>query len=267
MGLDIKANLAEIFSLEGKVILLTGAAGGIGRELAVALAKVGGLIAVCDIDLKGAEEVEKEIVSFGGTAKSFYVDLMDTASLKTLADQVVAEWGKIDVLINNAGVNKRELLENAEEESYERIMGINLKSVHFLTKAVVKYMKEAQKGSIINVASYNAVMMLGGCGLYGASKSGVAALTRAQAIELAKYNIRSNALTPGHIKTQLTAPLWGDPVRSKFLLDRIAMNRPGTPKDLVGMTILLASDASSYMSGTLHVVDGGCLAGGQPWDI
>jgi len=267
MKLDINANLAKLFSLEGKVILLTGAAGGIGREMAIELAKVGGTLALADIDMDGLKKVEDEILALGGMAKSFYVNLLEMKSLKALTDEVIAVFGKIDVLINNAGINKRERLEVADEDSYERIVGINLKAVHFLTQEVVKHMKEAGTGSIINIASYNSVMMLGGCGLYGASKSGVAALTRAQGIELAKYGIRSNALTPGHIKTPLTTQLWADPVRSKYLLDRIAMARPGVPEDLIGMTVLLASDASAYMTGLMYVVDGGCLAGGQPWDI
>ncbi|MCL2865454.1 MAG: SDR family oxidoreductase [Lachnospiraceae bacterium] len=267
MALDVRSNLAKLFSLEGKVVLLTGAAGGIGRELAVSLAKVGATMALADIAMDELNVVEKEITDLGGTAKSFFVDLMDLSSLKALTDEVITAYGKIDALINNAGINKRERLEVADEDSYEKILGINLKSVHFLSQEVVKHMKEAGTGSIVNVTSYNSVMMLGGCGLYGASKSGVAALTRAQAIELAKFGIRSNALTPGHIQTPLTAPLWSDPVRSKFLLDRIAMNRPGTPKDLVGMTVLLVSDASAYMSGMMYVVDGGSLAGGQPWEI
>ena len=121
--------------------------------------------------------------------------------------------------------------------------------------------------SIMNVASYNSVMMLGGNSVYGMSKSGIAAMTRSQAIEWAKYGFRSNALTPGHISTKLTAQLWDDPYYSKYMLDRIAMARPGYPEDLVGMAVLLASDASAYMSGQLCIVDGGCLAGGQPWEI
>ncbi len=267
MALDVQGKLSELFSLEGKLVLMTGAAGAIGGELSEGLAAVGAIMALCDINVQGLEAVERRIIDNGGSAASFIVDMMDVNSINSCVDKIIAAYGKIDVLINMAGINKREKVISASEESFDRIMGINLKGVHFMSQAVAKHMINEKNGSIINVASYNSVMMLGGCGLYGASKSGVAALTRAQAIELAEFGIRANAISPGHISTQLTAPLWNDPVRSKFLLDRIAMARPGKPSDLLGMTILLASDASSYMSGMLHHVDGGCLAGGQPWDI
>ena len=165
---------------------------------------------------------------------------------------------------------------NGSEETFDRIMGVNLKGAYLISIKAAKEMirlnetlpeEEKVHLSIMNVASYNSVMMLGGNSVYGMSKGGVAAMTRSQAIEWAKYGFRSNALTPGHISTKLTAQLWDDPYFSKFMLDRIAMNRPGYPEDMLGMAVLLASDASAYMSGQLCIVDGGCLAGGQPWEI
>ncbi len=267
MELDVNVKLKELFSLEGKVILITGAAGGIFSEVSRGMAQVGGRMALCDFNMEGLKAVEDEIQGFGGEAKSFAVDMTSLESIHACVDQVVEAYGRIDVLVNGAGINKRVKLLNGDEETFDRIVAVNLKGVHFLSQEVAKHMKETGGGSVINVTSYNSVMMLGGCGVYGATKSGVAALTRAQAIEWAEFGIRSNAICPGHISTPLTAPLWTDPVRSKFLLDRIAMNRPGEPKDLLGIAILLASDASGYMSGMMYHVDGGCLAGGQPWDI
>lgn len=267
MPLDVNKRLNELFSLEKKVVMVTGAAGGIFSEISKGLAEIGGEMVLCDRNASGLKAVEAEIRAGGGRADSVEMDLLSLDSIRACVDRVIAEHGRIDVLINGAGVNKRVKVLEGDEETYEFIMGINLKAVHFLSQAVARHMKEMGGGSIVNITSYNAVSMLGGCGVYGMSKSGVAALTRAQAIEWAEFGIRSNAIAPGHISTPLTVPLWGDPVRSKYLLDRIAMNRAGTPEDLLGMTILLASDASRYMSGMMYVVDGGCLAGGQPWEI
>lgn len=265
--MDVNKTLHELFSLEGKTVLVTGAGGAIGGEMAKGLAGVGASLALADLMTDGIAAVEQEITADGGKAVCIETDLLDLGSIQQCVDKTIEAYGKIDVLINCAGINKRIGCLHGDEETFDRIIGVNLKGVYFMSQAAAKHMIESGGGSIINVASYNAVMMLGGNGIYGASKSGVAALTRAQAIEWAKYGIRSNAISPGHIRTPLTAPLWDDPVRSKFMLDRIAMARPGTPRDLLGMTILLASDASAYMSGMLYHVDGGCLAGGQPWEL
>lgn len=263
----VNEKLNDLFSLEGKIVLMTGAAGGIGASLSKGLASVGANMILCDFNEEGLKQVEDDIKAEGNKATSVVINMLELDSIKKCVSTVIKKFGKIDVLVNMAGINKRTPLLEGDEETFDRIIGVNLKGVHFLSQEVAMHMKEAKTGSIINVASYNAVMMLGGNGIYGASKSGIAALTRSQAIEWAKYGIRSNALSPGHISTPLTAPLWTDPVRSKYMLDRIAMARPGTPEDLLGMLVLLASDASSYMSGMLYHVDGGCLAGGQPWEM
>ena len=152
------------------------------------------------------------------------------------------------------------------ENTYDRIMNINLKGVFFLSQTVAHYMKAQKSGSIINIGSHNTGAILGGVSVYGASKSAIVSLTRSMAIEWAKYNIRANCISPGHIKTELTKPTWEHPTRSKYLLDRIALARPGEPEDIVGMTIFLASSASSYITGEEFRIDGGCLAGGQPWE-
>lgn len=264
---QVKEKLYELFSLEGKVVVMTGAAGAIGSVLAKGMAQAGGTLVLCDREKESLESLGKEIAKEGGCAGWYVLDVTKTEAIKETVDRIAEKYGKIDILVNLAGINKRVSLLEGDEETFDRIMDVNLKGTYFMSQAAAKYMKQRQKGSIINVTSYNAVMMLGGNGVYGASKSGVAALTRSQAIEWAKYGIRSNALSPGHISTRLTAQLWEDPVRSKYMLDRIAMARPGKPEDLLGMAILLASDASAYMSGMMYHVDGGCLAGGQPWEI
>lgn len=262
--MSVGKNLEKIFSLEGKVILLTGAVGGIGSVLAKGLADVGATMALADLDPEKIEALASEI-NKDGAAKSFPLNVLKMDSIKSCVADIIKEYGRIDVLINCAGINKREGFLDVEEETFDRIIGVNLKGVYFLTQEVVKHMIKAKKGNIINFASHNSVGMLGGVSVYGATKSAITALTRSMAVEWAKYNIRANAIAPGHILTPLTTVTWEHPERSKYLKERIAMGRPGTPEEILGLTILLASDASSYMSGMMNHIDGGCLAGGQPW--
>lgn len=263
--MSVEKNLARLFSLEGKVVVLTGAAGGIGSEIARSMASVGAHMVLCDLKLSDLEKIKKDIESEQGKAEIIELNLMDRTSIDKCIDTVIDRLGQVDVLINCAGINKREGCLDVDEATYDRIMDVNLKGAFFLTQGFARHMVQQKSGSIIHISSHNAVSMLGGCGVYGASKSGLTAITRAQAIEWAKHGIRVNAVAPGHIQTPLTTPLWTDPDRSQYLLDRIAMNRAGTPQDLVGIMILLASDASAYMTGLMYHVDGGCLAGGQPW--
>lgn len=261
----IGENLEKLFSLRGKVILLTGAAGGIGEVLAKGLAGAGGDLALCDIARDKLKKLAEDIGAAGDSARPYELDVTDRSSIKTCVDAVIRDYGRIDVLINCAGINKREGFLDVKEETYDKIMNINLKGLYFLSQEVAMHMMERHSGNIINMASHNSVGMLGGCSVYGATKSAVTALTRSMAVEWAQYGIRANALAPGHILTPLTTVTWEHPQRSQYLKERIAMQRPGAPEELVGVTVMLASDASSYMSGMMIHVDGGCLAGGMPW--
>ncbi len=263
--MSIGSNLEKLFSLEGKVVLFSGAAGGIGSELASGLAKAGAAIALCDIDKQKLNEVKAQIEAEGGTASTHILNVTDKNNIKSCVKEIGDSYGHIDVLVNCAGINKREGFLDVEEETYDRIMAINLKGVFLVSQEVVPYMIRQKSGSIINIGSHNTGWVLGGCSVYAATKSGIYAFTKSQAVEWAKYNIRSNCISPGHIKTALTTVTWEHPERSGYLLDRIAMNRPGYPEDIVGVGILLASDASSYITGCEYRVDGGCIAGGQPW--
>ncbi len=263
--MSIGNNLEKLFSLEGKVIILTGAAGGIGSVLAKGMASVGANMVLCDVAMDNLKKVEEEIHQAGNKAKSIQLDITNMDSIKTCVDTVITEYGRIDVLINCAGINKREGFLDVEESTYDKIMDINLKGLYFLSQEAAKHMRLAHNGNIINMASHNSVGMLGGCSVYGATKSAVTALTRSMAVEWAQYGIRANAIAPGHIITPLTTVTWEHPERSKYLEERIAMGRPGTPEEILGLTIMLASDASSYMSGMMCHIDGGCLAGGKPW--
>lgn len=265
--MSVESNLKNLFSLEGKVVLMTGAAGGIGAAISKGLAGIGAIMCNCDVSEKGLDELANEIIKEGGAVHSSIMDVTKKDSIAKAVDSVIKEFGKIDVLINVAGINKREGFMDVNEETYDRIMNINLKSVFFVTQAVAPHMIKARNGSIINIGSHNATAMLGGCSVYGATKSGVVALTRSMAVEWAEWGIRANAVSPGHIITPLTEVTWSHPTRGDYLRDRIAMRRPGEPNELIGIVALLASDASSYISGANYVVDGGCLAGGMPWEF
>lgn len=265
--MSVESNLKKLFSLEGKVVLMTGAAGGIGAELSKGMAGIGAIMCNCDISEKGLKALEDAITAEGGEAASFIMNVTDKDSIKTAVDAIAARFGRIDVLVNVAGINKREGFLDVLEETYDRIMDINLKSVFLVTQAVAPHMMKHHSGSIINIGSHNATAMLGGCSVYGATKSGVVALTRSMAVEWAEWGIRANAVSPGHIITPLTNVTWEHPTRGDYLRERIAMRRPGKPEEILGLVALLASDASSYMTGANYVLDGGCLAGGAPWDF
>jgi len=263
--MDIKEKLASLFSLEGKNILLTGAAGGIGEALATGLAEAGAEMLLCDIADEKVRKIRDTIIKNGGRACAYHLDISDMECIKTCVRTIIEDTHRIDVLINCAGINKRDGFLDVTEELYDRIMNINLKGVYFLSQEVAKHMLKEKNGNIINISSHNAVGMLGGCSVYGASKSAITALTRSMAVEWSQYGIRANAIAPGHILTPLTQVTWDNPERASYLTERIAMGRPGTPDELLGITVMLASDASAYMSGMMIHVDGGCLAGGKPW--
>jgi NAD(P)-dependent dehydrogenase (short-subunit alcohol dehydrogenase family) len=262
---DIGSYLETQFSLQGKSALLTGGAGGIGRALAAGLCGAGAQTAICDINIEKSMEVAKELTAKGQKAKAFRLDLMKLESVRACVDAVAADFGRIDILINCGGINKREGLLDVEEATYDKIMAVNLKGTFFITQAVVPHMIKGGGGKIVNFSSHNAQGMLGGVSVYGATKAGVSALTRSMAIEWAKFNIQANAIAPGHILTELTQVTWDHPSRAPYLRERIAQRRPGTPEELVGMVLMLCSSASSYMTGQTYHVDGGCLAGGTPW--
>jgi len=179
----VETNLKNLFSLENKVILMTGAAGGIGAELAKGMAGVGAIMCACDISEKGLAVLKEQIEAAGGQCETFVMNVTSQESIQAAVDAIGAKFGRIDVLVNVAGINKREGIMDVLEATYDRIMDINLKSVFMVSRIVAPLMMKQHKGSIINIGSHNATAMLGGCSVYGATKSGVLGLTRAMAVE------------------------------------------------------------------------------------
>ncbi len=264
--MSIGANLEKYFSLEGKVALLTGAAGGIGFELARGLANAGAAVCLCDVRTDGLPQRMGALYQ-PQRHSAHALDVTDKQSREACVDDILKARGRIDILVNCAGINKREGYLDVTEETYDRIMAVNLKGVFFLTQyAVLRGMRHTG-GKIVNIGSINTTSMLGGVSVYGATKSAIYGLTRSMAIEWAKWNIQANCIAPGHILTQLTVPTWQNEHRAQYLRDRIAMQRPGEPQELIGITLLLCAPASSYMTGQLYDVDGGALAGGKPWNF
>lgn len=263
--MSIGSYLESILSLEDKNIMMTGGTGGIGESVALGLARSGAKMIICDIVPRRLERLKEEIQSKGGEACTYLLDITDTKQVDQVVSEIIRDHERIDVLFNVAGINKHEGMLDVEETVYDKLMSVNLKGLYFVSQRVGKEMYRRRSGNIINIASHTSSAAIGGVSVYGAASSAVKSLTRSMAVEWAQYGIRCNAIAPGHIRTELTEPIWQHPEHSKYLIERIAMKRPGYPSELVGMAILLASDASSYMSGQTYHIDGGCLAGGAPW--
>jgi len=251
--------ILDAFRLTGKVAIVTGARTGLGQGMALGLAEAGADIV--GIDLNHLEETRKGVEERGRKFLGIEVDLSNIGVIAGIVERTVREFGKVDILINNAGIIRREDSLEFTEGDWDDVMSINLKTVFFFSQAVARqFVKQQTGGKIVSVASM--LSFQGGIRVpsYTASKSGVMGLTRLLANEWAKYNINVNAIAPGYMATDNTAPLRRDPQRSEEILQRIPAGRWGTPEDLQGVAVFLASEASRYVSGYTIAVDGGWLA-------
>ena len=258
--------LQRLFGLDGKVALITGAAGGIGRALAAGLAGAGASVAVADLDEKGAKAVAGEFVARGLTAVPVKVDLADARSISRMVATVVDRLGGIDVLVNCAAVNRRQPVLEVDPKTFDRIVAVNFRGLYQVSQQVASHMvARRQGGKIIHIGSINSQVGLAGVSVYGGMKAAISQVTMVMAVEWARHNIQVNCVAPGFMRTPLIAPLLNDRNKARWIRGRIAMERPGHPEELVGITLLLASPASSYITGQTYFVDGGMLAGGRPW--
>jgi gluconate 5-dehydrogenase len=255
----------KLFSLQGRVALITGAAGGIGRVLCEGMAGAGAAVALADIRAAAMEPVAASIHAMGREAECFEVDVSSKDSIRKRVEGVMARFGRIDILVNCAGINQREPILEVAEETFERILAVNLRGVYQLSQAVVGHMIRQGGGKIIHIGSLTNEMGLSGVSVYGASKAGVSQLAMSMAIEWAHHNIQVNCIVPGFMRTELTTALWADEAKAAWMRGRIAAERPGEPEELLGTAILLASPASSYITGQTWCVDGGVTAGGRHW--
>jgi NAD(P)-dependent dehydrogenase (short-subunit alcohol dehydrogenase family) len=250
-----------MFDLTGRVAIVTGGGGGLGRPISVALAQCGANVVVDDFEPSHLEATVKEIEGLGRKAMAVTADLTSAAAMKDMADQVVKEFGKIDILVNVAGTNARFAAEEMAPEEFERVMRVNVLGTFLACQAVGRVMIEQKHGRIINMSSVRGRVApdMGGSA-YATSKGGVDQLTRTLAAEWAKYGIQVNAIAPALILTEMTREFLSKPeVYSKMTAD-IPMKRLGEPSELIGPAILLASDESSFMTGQIIYVDGGLSA-------
>ena len=250
----------KIFDLTGKTALVTGGGRGLGRGIALALAEAGADVAVTSRTVDEIKAVSKEIESF--SRRSFFqeLDVRDANSMRSFVERIVKEQGQIDILVNAAGVNIRRPFLEITAEDWDFVMDINLRSVLLTSQLVIPYMAKMGKGKIINLASLTSQIGLKDLAIYGASKGGVAQITKAMAVEFAGDGIQVNAVGPGYFSTKMTKPVFDDEARRQWLISRIPMRRTGEDNDLAGVSIFLASNASDYITGQTIYVDGGWLA-------
>jgi len=245
-------------SLEGKVAIITGASRGIGKAIAQRFVKAGASVAFTYLSSdEKAKALENELSEGGGQAKGFKSNAAVYEDAQKLAEDVVEAFGTIDIVVNNAGITRDNLLMRMTEESWDEVVEVNLKSIFNLTKAVQRTMLKARKGSIINMSSVVGVKGNAGQSNYAASKAGIIGFTKSVALELGSRNIRCNAIAPGFIETEMTGQL--DEKVVQEWRDAIPLKRGGTPEDVAELTLFLASDASAYITGQVINVDGGML--------
>ncbi len=253
--------MIDLFSLAGKTALVTGGAVGIGQGIAVALAQSGANVAITTLG-HDATETQKLVLASGVKFASFQRNLaeLDSQGISALLEQIESELGNLDILVNNAGIIVRANAEEFSDEDWNAVLELNLNSVWRLSRAAGQKMLARGTGKIISVASLLAFQ--GGIRVpaYTASKHAIAGLTKALANEWANRGVTVNAIAPGYIETNNTQALRDDPVRAKSILERIPAGRWGTPADLGGAAVFLASSAADYVNGHVLVVDGGWLA-------
>ena len=244
--------------LKGKTVIITGATRGIGKGVALKLAEQGANIAFTYVSSKEkADAIEQKLLLLGVKAKAFKSDASIMSEAESLVKEVNETFGSIDVLVNNAGITKDNLLMRMSEEDFDRVLEVNLKSIFNMTKSVQRTMLKQRSGSIINMTSVVGVKGNAGQSNYAASKAGVIGFTKSIALELGSRNIRCNAIAPGFIETEMTDKL-DEKVISEWR-NSIPLKRGGTPEDVANVTLFLASELSAYVSGQVVNVCGGML--------
>jgi len=245
-------------NLQDKVAIITGAGRGIGKAIAVTLAREGAKIIINDVDLQSAEEVVKEIINTGQKALAFRVDVSDSKEVKQMIDSVIREFGRIDILVNNAAIIRRGTIEELSEEDWDKVIDVNLKGTFNCMKAVVGIMKKQRYGKIVNISSIaGKIGDLASAPCYGASKAGMTCLGKSLARELATYNINVNVVAPHAIETDMSKE-WPEEKR-KNIISGIPLGRMGQPEDIAEAVAFLVSDKAKFITGEVLDVNGGCL--------
>lgn len=249
-----------MFDLSGKVALVTGGSRGLGKEMARGLAAAGADLLICsryDEELKATRDQLRQEAK--GSVECIAVDLSRRESVQTLGDRALERMGRVDILVNNAGTNLPQPIDKIKDETWDYILELNLSSCMALTRVLVPGMKERRWGRIIHISSIMAIASREGRSSYSATKAALVGLTRASALDLGSFNITVNCIAPGFFETDLTEELISDDLR-KVIAGRAALGRWGKPEELIGPVLLLASEAGSYITGSVLLVDGGILS-------
>ncbi len=241
--------------LKEKIAIITGAAQGIGKEIAFTLAREGANLAICDVNKEGITETRKEIESAGVKVLSFVVDVADAKQVEGMVNKVLDNLGKVDILVNNAGITRDSLIMRMKEADWDAVLAVNLKGAFNCIKAVARPMVKQHSGKIVNIASIIGISGNPGQANYAASKAGIIGLTKTAARELASRGINVNAIAPGFIKTTMTDKLTEEQKQKMF--GAIPLAKFGETKDVANLVLFLASEASSYITGEVIKIDGG----------
>lgn len=256
----------ELFTVKDQVVLVSGGSRGIGRAIAQGFAKRGARVVISSRDAATLETTAREIAPPGGEVRSRVCDVADPAAIAALAEYVIGEFGRIDTLVNVAGVNRRKPALKISEDDYDFILNINLKGAFLLSQAVGRQMIKQGGGSQINIASLATHRPLKHSGPYALSKAGMGQMTRSLAMEWGPFGVRVNAIAPGFVITDLTKELWSDGRMQAWGQANIPQRRLGDPGDMIGTAVFLASPASAYLTGQILYVDGG-FSVGWAWPI
>ena len=243
--------------LKDKIALVTGAARGIGRAIALELARSGASVAVVDIDEQSAAAVSGELASLGVRAKAYRCDVSDLAAVERMVEEFLRDFGRVDILVNNAGITRDTLLLRMKEEEWDLVLRVNLKSAFNCTKALSRHMLKQRSGRIVNISSVVGLMGNAGQANYAASKAGLIGFTKSVAREFASRGITVNAVAPGFIQTEMTASL-SDEAKAR-LVEQIPLGSLGVPEDVAAVVAFLASEKARYITGQVVHVDGGMV--------
>tara|TARA_E500000331_G_scaffold331632_2_gene354128 strand:+ start:3736 stop:4518 length:783 start_codon:yes stop_codon:yes gene_type:complete len=250
----------ELFGLDGRIALVTGASSGIGRHLAKTLAVAGAKVVLVGRDLRRLGEAAEEIKRAGGNAEFLSADLQKETEMQRVAESAPGHFGAPDIIVNAAGINLREPVDDVTWETWGNTLNINLSAPFFLTRALIPPMRKQGMGNVINIASLQSFRAFPDSMPYGASKGGIAQLTRSMAEAWSQYGIVANAILPGFFSTELTRPIYENPDKLAHNAAMTAIGRNGKMRDLEGTVIFLASRASAYVTGQIIAVDGGFTA-------
>ena len=251
--------LLDKFSLRGQVGIATGGGQGLGKVFCLAFAEVGADVVVAELNEQTGPETVREIEALGRRSLYVETDVRDRSSVQAMVNRTLAQLGRIDFLMNNAGITKWCDSQDVDEQDWRDVIDVNLNGVFLCSQAVAKHMIERRSGSIINIASMSGYIVNRPQpqASYNASKAAVIHLTKSLAAEWAQYNIRVNAIAPGYMDTPMARPFFDDPAYGGQWIDSIPMKRPGRPEELAPIAVFLASEAASYVTGTTVVADGG----------